>query len=188
MPHGNPRCLLPYSEPMVEPPAFAHTESPQPSIEVIQVCAGEQLCVIRDLFLEYQNDIGVDLCFQGFEAELAGLPGDYRPPYGVLLLATVEGKAAGCCAFRPLLDSDHTNACEMKRLYVRRAYRGWGIGRLLVDQTLMHARQAGYNAMLLDTLRDMEAARALYGEAGFEEVAPYYHNPLPGAHYLRVML
>jgi putative acetyltransferase len=169
-------------------PDFEPSRSSQPTIEVVEAQAEEHFGWVRTLFLEYQSDIGVDLCFQGFAEELAALPGDYQPPYGRLLLALVEGAPAGCCAFRPLLDSDHANACEMKRLFVRPAYRGLGIGRLLVDQTLLHAQQAGYNAMLLDTLSDMEAARALYAESGFEEVAPYYHNPLPGAHYLRVVL
>jgi putative acetyltransferase len=173
---------------MVEPPTPAYTDSQHPSIVLMPALTGVHLDAIHSLFLEYQQDIGVDLCFQGFEQELAGLPGDYLPPYGMLLLALVDSEPAGCCAFRSLPDSDHANACEMKRLFVRRAYRGLGIGRLLVDQTLLHAQQAGYNAMLLDTLSDMEAARALYAEAGFEEVAPYYHNPLPGAHYLRVLL
>jgi putative acetyltransferase len=169
-------------------PDFDTSRSDQPVIEVVEALLAEHLESARALFLEYQTDIGIDLCFQGFAKELADLPGDYRSPYGRLLLALVEGAPAGCCAFRPLPDSDHANACEMKRLFVRPAYRGLGIGRLLVDQTLLHAQQAGYNAMLLDTLSDMEAARALYAEAGFEEVAPYYHNPLPGAHYLRVVL
>ncbi len=161
---------------------------PSPDIRIEVVTQQPQLGWIRELFLEYQQDIGVDLCFQGFTDELAQLPGTYQAPYGVLLLAFVDGQPAGCCALRPLLDSDHTNACEMKRLFVRRAFRGFGLGRLLVDDTLLHARQAGYDRMLLDTLSDMEAARALYAEVGFEEIAPYYHNPLPGAHYLKVEL
>ena len=140
------------------------------------------------LFREYQSDIVVDLCFQGFEDELAHLPGHYAAPHGMLLVAFVGDDAAGCCAFRPLPDCDYPNACEMKRLFVRKAFRGFGIGRLLVDQTLFHAKQAGYSTMLLDTLTDMETARALYAQAGFVEVPPYYHNPLPGAHYLKVDL
>lgn len=164
-------------------------DAPQaPDIRIEVVTQSTQLGWIRELFLEYQQDIGVDLCFQGFADELAQLPGAYQAPYGVLLLAFIDGQPAGCCALRPLLDSDHTNACEMKRLFVRRAFRGFGLGRLLVDDTLLHARQAGYDRMLLDTLSDMEAARALYAEVGFEEIAPYYHNPLPGAHYLKVEL
>ena len=114
------------------------------------------------------------------------MPGAYAPPLGALVLATVDGEAAGCCALRPLLDSDHGNACEMKRLFVRRAFRGFGLGRQLVEQILLLAQQAGYDCVLLDTLRDMEAARTLYHEIGFEEIPPYYHNPLPGAHYLKL--
>lgn len=144
--------------------------------------------IAADLFREYQSDIGVDLCFQGFEEELAHLPGHYAAPHGMLLVAFVGDDAAGCCAFRPLHDCDYPNACEMKRLFVRKAFRGFGIGRLLVDQTLLHAKQAGYSTMLLDTLTDMETARALYAQTGFVEVPPYYHNPLPGAHYLKVDL
>lgn len=143
---------------------------------------------VRALFLDYQAHLGIDLCFQGFAEELRTLPGDYAEPGGLLLLATVDGAPAGCCAFRPLVNSDHLNACEMKRLFVRRAFRGLGLGRSLVDQTLLLAHQAGFGAVLLDTLSDMEAARALYQDCGFVEVAPYYHNPLPGAHYLKVEL
>jgi putative acetyltransferase len=140
------------------------------------------------LFLDYQTAIGVDLSWQGFEAELANLPGDYAAPHGLLLVAFVGDDAAGCCAFRPLPDCDYPNACEMKRLYVRKPFRGFGLGRLLVDHTLLQAKQAGYSTMLLDTLTDMETARALYAQAGFVEVPPYYHNPIPGAHYLKVDL
>lgn len=148
----------------------------------------EALEDVRSLFLEYQTSLGIDLCFQGFEQELLNLPGDYREPGGLLLLATVDASAAGCCAFRPLPHSDHVNACEMKRLFVRPAFRKFGLGRMLVEQCMVRATAIGYNTMLLDTLRDMEAARALYQEAGFVEVAPYYHNPLTGAHYLMANL
>jgi putative acetyltransferase len=144
--------------------------------------------IAANLFREYQSDIGVDLSWQGFEQELAQLPGEYAAPHGMLLVAFVGDDAAGCCAFRPLHDCDYPNACEMKRLFVRKAFRGFGIGRLLVDHTLLHAKQAGYSTMLLDTLTDMETARALYAQAGFVEVPPYYHNPMPGAHYLKVDL
>ena len=167
-----------------------HPEASEPTTRLTVTVAqtSEALDCVRELFMEYQSDIGVDLGFQGFEQELAQLPGEYRAPYGVLLLAHVDGEAAGCCAFRAAPETDHFNACEMKRLFVRRVFRGFGLGRLLVDQTLWHARQAGYATMLLDTLTDMEAARALYQETGFVEVAPYYHNPLAGAHYLKVDL
>jgi GNAT superfamily N-acetyltransferase len=155
-----------------------------PDIHLRVADSAEELSSIRDLFLEYQADLGVDLCFQGFAQELDTLPGDYAEPAGVLILATIDGMPAGCCAFRPLVSSDHLNACEMKRLFVRPAFRGFGLGRLLVEQVMARASLAGYSNMLLDTLSDMEAARALYQEVGFVEVAPYYHNPLPGAHYL----
>ncbi|MCB4363159.1 GNAT family N-acetyltransferase [Hydrogenophaga taeniospiralis] len=148
----------------------------------------EDIEAARALFLDYQADLGIDLCFQGFATELDHLPGEYAEPAGGLMLARVDGAPAGCCAFRPLANSDHLNACEMKRLFVRRAFRGFGLGRQLVEQIMSRAQLAGYTTMLLDTLSDMEAARALYQEAGFIEVPPYYHNPLPGAHYLKVAL
>ncbi len=143
---------------------------------------------VRSIFLEYANSLGVDLCFQNFEAELAQLPGDYGPPRGSLLLAVVDAQVAGCCALRPLDDVDVPNAAEMKRLYVRPAYRGMGLGRELAQAILDEAMRLGYDSVLLDTLDDMEAARALYEDLGFEEIAPYYHNPLPGAHYLKADL
>ena len=142
----------------------------------------------RAIFREYAEGLGLDLCFQDFEAELASLPGAYAEPRGALLLATVGDALAGCCALRPLDTVDYPNACEMKRLYVRKIFRGLGLGRQLVEATLDCARRAGYDCVLLDTLSEMEAARALYEELGFEEVPPYYHNPLSGAHYLKVQL
>ena len=156
----------------------------EPSIELRVADSPDDLAAIRALFLDYQADLGIDLCFQGFAEELATLPGAYAEPSGLLMLASVGGAPAGCCAFRPLVNSDHLNECEMKRLFVRHAYRGLGLGRQLVEQIMTRATLAGYTNMLLDTLSDMEAARALYQEVGFIEVAPYYHNPLPGAHYL----
>jgi ribosomal protein S18 acetylase RimI-like enzyme len=142
----------------------------------------------RQVFREYAEQLGVDLCFQNFEAELATLPGDYVPPQGALLLATVDGAVAGCVAMRALPDVDDGNVCEMKRLFVRTAYRRLGLGRLLAQALIDRALLAGYSAMMLDTLDDMEAARGLYATLGFEEVPPYYFNPVPGAHYLRVRL
>ena len=141
---------------------------------------------VRDIFREYVDALGVDLCFQHFDSELAQLPGDYAAPRGALLLAEVEGAVAGCCALRPLDAADYPNASEMKRLYVRKAFRGFGLGRELAEAMLDLARQAGYACVLLDTLDEMESARALYTDLGFEEIPPYYHNPIPGAHYLKV--
>lgn len=159
-----------------------------PSIQLITPADSHDIDIAREIFREYAEGLGVDLCFQGFEAELASLPGDYAAPRGALLLALVEGAPAGCCALRPLDTVDYPNACEMKRLYVRRAFRGFGLGRQLAEAMLAGARQAGYACVLLDTLDDMEAARALYGELGFKEIAPYYHNPIAGAHYLKADL
>jgi ribosomal protein S18 acetylase RimI-like enzyme len=100
----------------------------------------------------------------------------------------VDGHIAGCCAIRPLETVDYPNACEMKRLYVRQAFRGSGLGRQLAEAVLDAARAAGYRSVLLDTLSDMEAARALYEDLGFKDIPPYYHNPIAGAHYLKVDL
>ena len=150
--------------------------------------SAEQLAGIQLLFREYAKSLNVDLCFQNFEQELAGLPGEYAPPRGSLLIATVAGEFAGCCALRALDTSDYTNACEMKRLYVRPQYRGLGLGRRLAEAILDHARQADFGCVLLDTLDDMEAARALYDELGFEDIPPYYYNPIAGAHYLKADL
>ena len=143
---------------------------------------------MREIFLEYAQQLGVDLCFQGFDDELAQLPGEYAEPRGVIKLALVDGQLAGCCALRPLDSADYPNAAEMKRLYVRKAFRRFGLGRQLAEAVLDVARIEGYYCVLLDTLDDMEAARALYVDLGFEEIEPYYHNPLAGAHYLKVDL
>jgi putative acetyltransferase len=140
------------------------------------------------IFREYADSLGVDLCFQNFEAELASLPGEYMAPQGALLLATVDGEVAGCGALRPLPECDYANACEMKRLFVRSAFRRFGLGRMLAQALFDRGLQAGYSVMLLDTLDDMEAARGLYASLGFEEIPPYYFNPIPGAHYLKADL
>lgn len=148
----------------------------------------EDMHAVRQIFQEYADSLNIDLKFQGFEAELSLLPGEYSGPRGHILLARVDGSIAGCCALRPLDDCDYPNAAEMKRLYVRQAFRGVGLGRQLVEAMLDTARQAGYDHVLLDTLDDMEAARTLYEELGFESIGPYYHNPLQGAHYLKAAL
>ena len=159
-----------------------------PQLSLKPALSSDDIEAARALFIDYQADLGIDLCFQGFDAELEGLPGEYAEPSGALMVAFVDGMPAGCCGLRALVHSDHLNACEMKRLFVRRAFRGFGLGRLLVEEIISRARLAGYNTMLLDTLSDMETARALYQEAGFYEVAPYSHNPIAGAHYLKVDL
>ena len=159
-----------------------------PQIEIVSAEDAAHINAVRGLFVEYAGTLNIDLCFQNFDAELAGLPGDYAPPGGALLLALVDGEPAGCVAMRPLPEADHTNACEMKRLYVRRAFRRFGLGRLLAQQLVDVATQSGHSCMLLDTLDDMEVARGLYTSLGFEEIPPYYFNPIPGAHYLKVEL
>lgn len=147
-----------------------------------------QINETRSLLIEYAESLSVDLCFQNFSHELQCLPGEYAAPRGALLVATVDGKFAGCCAMRPLDSVDYANACEMKRLYVRSDFRGLGLGRLLAEGILDAARLAGYDCILLDTLDDMEAARALYEELGFCDIPPYYFNPMAGAHYLKADL
>ena len=159
-----------------------------PQIDLLSADSAEHLEAVRELFREYAGTLGIDLCFQNFDAELATLPGEYAAPGGALVLALVDGEPAGCVAMRPLPEADHTNACEMKRLYVRRAFRRFGLGRLLAQQLMDLATQSGHSCMLLDTLDDMEVARGLYTSLGFEAVPPYYFNPIPGAHYWKVVL
>ena len=158
----------------------------KPSVTLLTPTSPAEMEAVRTIFREYADTLGVDLCFQDFETELAGLPGDYGAPRGALLLAQVEGAIAGCCALRPLDTADYPYAREMTPLYVRKAFRGFGLGRELAEAMLDRARQAGYACVLLDTLDDMESARALYTDLGFEEIPPYYHNPIAGAHYLKV--
>ena len=148
----------------------------------------QDLDAVRRIFMAYAQSLSVDLGFQDFEAELQSLPGDYAPPRGALLLARVDGQVAGCCALRPLDNVDYANASEMKRLFVAPAFRRLGLGRLLAEAILDAARLADYSCVLLDTLSEMETARALYEDLGFAEVPPYYHNPHAGAHYLKVDL
>lgn len=160
----------------------------RPLIQLITPETPEQLAATGQIFTEYAAQLGIDLCFQNFEAELAALPGEYAAPDGALLLALVDGEIAGCCALRGLDSVDYPNAAEMKRLYVRKAFRRFGLGRELAEAALDAARMAGYHCVLLDTLDDMESARALYAELGFVDIPPYYHNPIPGAHYLKADL
>jgi GNAT superfamily N-acetyltransferase len=142
---------------------------------------------VRALLEEYAASIGFSLCFQGFDRELEELPGAYAPPSGRLLVARVEGAMAGCVALRTLGSIDD-GVCEMKRLFVRAAFRGRGIGRMLVAAIVDEARVAGYGQMKLDTVPAMEAALALYDSVGFRDTAPYTPNPIPGARFLELDL
>lgn len=143
-----------------------------------------EIDLIRHLFREYQTFLDVDLCFQGFEKELAGLPGKYSPPDGELLLGLIDEQAVGCVALRKLEDG----ICEMKRLYVQPNARGTGLGKKLVVEIISCARQRGYALMRLDTLDTLTEAMSLYRSFGFRQVEPYYDNPLPGAVYWELEL
>jgi ribosomal protein S18 acetylase RimI-like enzyme len=145
---------------------------------------GQPLLEVGRLFEEYAASLEIDLCFQGFADELAGLPGAYSPPTGCLLLARVGREPAGCVAMRAL----GPELCEMKRLYVRPAFRGAGVGRRLAAAVVDEARSAGYAAIRLDTLATMTSAHALYRSLGFQSIDPYRHNPIPGTDFLELNL
>jgi putative acetyltransferase len=154
-------------------------------LAIVNAESPPQIAQVRELFLEYAHSLGFSLCFQGFDKELASLPGDYAPPNGRLLLAEFEGQLAGCGALHRL-DADN---CEIKRLYVRPQFRGHRIGRLLTERLIAEARTIGYRAMRLDTIADkMTEAVALYQRLGFREIAPYRENPIPSALYMELTL
>jgi GNAT superfamily N-acetyltransferase len=143
-------------------------------LKILQAETPEQIEEARRLFREYEAWLGLDLCFQGFEEELANLPGKYKQPDGRLFLASVDEKTASCIALRKLEEG----VCEMKRLYVRDEFRGLGLGKTLIEKLIAEARLAGYKKMRLDTLPDkMAKAVKLYESHGFRQIAPYYHNP-----------
>ncbi|MDR3621187.1 MAG: GNAT family N-acetyltransferase [Paludisphaera borealis] len=145
----------------------------------------EELQTLRALFQEYVDSLGMDLGFQHFEQELADLPGRYAPPSGCILLAMEDDQPAGCVALRPLADG----ACEMKRLYVRPQHRGTGLGRALAERVIQEARNIGYDRIRLDTIPSiMGGAVAMYRALGFETIAPYCDNPIPGAMFLELRL
>jgi putative acetyltransferase len=139
----------------------------------------------RELFQEYAQSLGVNLCFQNFEQELAGLPGHYAPPDGRLLLAEYDGQLAGCVALHKWEDG----ICEMKRLYLRPSFRGKGLGRVIAEKILAEARSIGYQRMRLDTIEPiMKDAAEMYRKLGFREIAPYRPNPIAGAMYMELQL
>ncbi len=146
--------------------------------------SGEALAAARQLFVEYAASLGFSLCFQDFERELATLPGAYAPPGGRLFLACVGGESAGCVALRAL----EPGTCEMKRLFVRPAYRSSGVGRQLVERVINEAREAGYLRIRLDTLPIMGTAIQLYRRLGFREIAPYFANAVEGTLFLELQL
>jgi ribosomal protein S18 acetylase RimI-like enzyme len=156
------------------------------TIDIAPIRVPRDVEVVRELFSEYIDGLGIDLSFQDVAAELAQLPGKYAPPRGVILIARdAAGAALGCVALRPW---SQPGVCEIKRLYVRPAARGRALGRRLAESVIAWAAQAGYVRVLLDTLASMRAARQLYAALGFRPVAPYYDNPVPDTLYMALEL
>jgi ribosomal protein S18 acetylase RimI-like enzyme len=151
-------------------------------MDLVNVSTEEHLKIARELFEEYAASLNFEICFQGFAAELAQLPGYYAPPSGRLLLAFHNGRAAGCVALRRLEDG----ACEMKRLYVRPEFRGSGIGNALAEAVVCQAREAGYKIMRLDTVSSMHKAQSIYESLGFIDTKPYCINPPEGVRYMEL--
>jgi ribosomal protein S18 acetylase RimI-like enzyme len=154
-------------------------------LQLIQARSPEEIHSVRELFGEYVSRLGVNLCFQNFAEEVAGLPGDYAPPSGRLYLAVENDEVAGCIALRKIGEG----VCEMKRLYVRPAFRGTGLGRKLTERIIADARSLGYRSMRLDTLPGkMDQAIVLYRSLGFKSIAPYYDNPYDDVAYMELEL
>jgi putative acetyltransferase len=154
-------------------------------LQAVQVESAEQVSQIRELFVEYAQSLNFSLCFQSFDQELADLPGDYAPPDGRLILAMVDGQAAGCVALHKIDEQ----ACEMKRLYVRPKFRGKGLGKALAEHIINEAREIGYKKLRLDTVEPvMRTAVGMYRQLGFREIAAYRENPIEGALYMELEL
>lgn len=153
-------------------------------LTIIEATKQNEIETARQLFIEYQEFLGEDLCFQGFEQELASLPGKYADPTGAMLLAKLNEKVIGCVAVRPLKDS----SCEMKRLFVRTEAQGHSAGRKLAEAIIEKARLLGYKKMQLDTLERLVPALKLYKSLGFRKINPYYANPLEQVVYLELDL
>lgn len=156
----------------------------EPEIEFQWVSGESRLNDVRELFSEYEQSLDIDLDFQNFAAELQSLPGKYAPPEGALVLAGVNGQAAGCIALRKISE----DICEMKRLYVRDTYRGCGLGRKLAALILEEAKRLGYSHIRLDTLDTMKPAQGLYLSQGFYDIEPYVYNPVKGARFMELRL
>ena len=166
-------------------PGVAVAKPAREGPEIIPAESPAQIESVRELFLEYARSLSFNLCFQSFEQELAGLPGDYASPDGRLLLLTNNNANAGCAALHKI-DGD---TCEMKRLYVRPQFRGLGLGKMLADRIIADAREIGYNRLRLDTVEsNMKIAVAMYRSMGFREIAPYRANPIETALYMELEL
>ncbi len=166
-------------------PSASSAISAVKGFSIFQAQSPAEIAQARELFVEYAQSLGFSLCFQNFDQELAGLPGDYSPPKGRLLLVEYQGQLAGCVALRP----KESGICEMKRLYLRPQFRGKGLGRLLAERIIAEARQIGYARMRLDTVEPvMKDAVAMYRKLGFKDIAPYCENPIAGALYMELEL
>lgn len=170
-------------------PSFAAASEPghtteMSNFEIVHVAGDDDLEDVRALFLDYAASIGFSLAFQGFDRELAELPGRYAPPGGLLLLVRVAGEVAGCGAFRRLDEQ----ICEMKRLFVRPAFHGRGLGRRIAEELIEEGHRGGYAAMRLDTVPTMNAAIRLYESLGFLDIEPYIDNPIDGARFMELRL
>lgn len=163
---------------------MSESSSPQPQITILPASA-QDWPAARALLQEYAATLPADIVLDEFAPDAAPLPQHYSSPRATLLLAWVDDLLAGCCAMRPLDESDHMGAAEMRRLYIRPAFRGLGLGKALAETALDFARIQGYDCVLLDTLDTAEVARQLYEDLGFYEIPPYYNSPLAGAHYLK---
>lgn len=149
-------------------------------MEIVEAIQKDMLN-IRELFLEYQEWLGIDLCFQGFDQELATLPGCYAPPKGAILIAIIDKQIIGCVCVRPRTNSE----AELKRLYVKPNHQGLGVGKKLLHLAMLKAQKIGYTSIALDTLPSMLAAKSLYEDYGFYIIPAYYKNPIEGAEYYR---
>jgi len=169
-------------------PAIDQRLAPSTAVGGFEICQAEsvsQIAFLRELFVEYAQSLGFSLCFQGFDQELAGLPGDYALPEGRLLLLTFANDAAGCVALHKIDGS----ICEMKRLYVRPQFRGKGVGKILAERVIAEAREIGYTKLRLDTVEPvMRTAVAMYRNLGFRDITPYRENPIEGALYMELQL
>lgn len=153
-------------------------------VSIVEARSEEQMKVVKTLFTEYSESIGIDLNFQGFADELHDLPGVYSPPKGCILLASENCAPVGCVALKPISD----NICEMKRLYVRKSHQGRGIGRMLVKDLIRTANRKNYHRMRLDTIPTMQRAIKLYESFGFYKIPEYRYNPLEGALFFEILL
>jgi ribosomal protein S18 acetylase RimI-like enzyme len=155
------------------------------AMRIIPAHTPDHTPTVRQLFIEYQQWLNFSLCFQGFDKELAELPGTYSPPNGRIYIALSDEQIAGCIALRPM---NEQGICEMKRLFVREEFRGKGIGRMLAERIIADALEIGYRTMRLDTLQRMETARAIYTQLGFTVIPKYYDNPMDEVVYMELRL